>query len=378
MVRRLFWLDRVRRAWRRRPIVWLMGVRRAGKTFLCRSLPRAAYFDCELPSVRRALADSEAFLRERRERIVVLDEVHRLDNPSEVLKLAADHFPHLRVIATGSSSLQASARFRDTLAGRKEEVLLTPMNAADLADFASGDVRHRLRNGGLPQYFLAKSFHERDYQEWMDAYWAKDIAELFRLERRHSFHKFAELLLLQSGGLFEASSFAPQCEVSRQTIQNYLAALEATFVALVIRPFHTNRAVEIVAAPKVYGFDTGFLCAARGWNDLRHDDLGVLWEHYVLNELRSAPLHVPPHFWRDKQGHEIDFVLAPRARRSPVVVECKWSADAFDPRSLRVFRRHYPGGKNLVVAADVRQPYTRTLHGLAVHFTGLDGLRRSL
>ena len=102
----------------------------------------------------------------------------------------------------------------------------------------------------------------------MDAYWAKDVQELFRLERRSSFQKFTELLMTQSGGLFEASRFAARCEVSRTTIGNYLKVLEATFVAHVIRPFSTHRPTEIVSAPKVYGFDTGFVAYYRGWQDL--------------------------------------------------------------------------------------------------------------
>jgi len=225
-----------------------MGARRAGKTVLSQSIPGVEYFDCEVPSIRRMLRDPESFFRERRSGPVVLDEIHRLDNPSEVLKLAADHFPKTKVIATGSSSLGASARFRDTLTGRKAEVLLTPMNAADLTDFACFDLKHRLRNGGLPPFFLADGFQEGDYQEWVDSYWARDIQELFRLERRHSFQKFLELLLVQSGGIFEASSLAGPCEVSRTTIQDYLSALEATFVVTVVRPYHTSRPVEIVAA----------------------------------------------------------------------------------------------------------------------------------
>ncbi|PYV04098.1 MAG: hypothetical protein DMG26_08305 [Acidobacteria bacterium] len=85
----------------------------------------------------------------------------------------------------------------------------------------------------------------------MDAYWAKDIQELFRLGRRDSFLKFTELVLAQSGGIFEATRFAGPCEVSRPTIVNYLRVLEAMFVAHVIRPFSTRRPTEIVAAPKV-------------------------------------------------------------------------------------------------------------------------------
>ena len=108
--------------------------------------------------------------------------------------------------------------------------------------------------------FLADELPEHDFQDWIDAYWAKDIQELFRLERRWSFQRFLELLFAQSGGMFEATRFAAPCEVSRQTISNYLAALEATFVVHAVRPFSSRRANEIVAAPKVYGFDPGFVC----------------------------------------------------------------------------------------------------------------------
>ncbi len=377
MVTRRFWLNRLENAWKRRSVIWLMGVRRAGKTLLCKSIPEIEYFDCELPSIRRILADPEAFLRDRN-RSIVLDEIHRLDEPSELLKIAADHFPHLRLIATGSSSLGASAKFRDTLAGRKTEVLLTPMNCVDLTDFGSSKLTHRLRNGGLPPFFLTRQFPERQFQEWMDSYWAKDIIELFRLERRHSFQKFAELLLVQSGGIFEATSFTKPCEVSRGTIYNYLSVLEATFVIYVLRPYHSNKSVEIVAAPKVYGFDTGFICAARGWRDLRPEDLGILWEHYVLNELRSRFPHLEPQYWRDKQHHEIDFILAPKPKASPVVVECKWSADSFDVRNLRIFRRHYPGGANFVIAQDVTISYSRTFGDISVRFVGLKDLVRAV
>src|SRR5881628_3447414 len=55
MVLRHFWLDLVERAWRERSVVWLAGVRRVGKTYLCQSLPDIEYFDCELPRVRRMM-----------------------------------------------------------------------------------------------------------------------------------------------------------------------------------------------------------------------------------------------------------------------------------------------------------------------------------
>src|SRR5271168_3974845 len=102
MVLRQHWIERIEKAWEKRSVIWLAGVRRVGKTYLCRSLPEVEYFDCELPRTRRMMDDPGGFLEGRGKR-VVLDEVHRLDNPSELLKIAADHFPETRIIATGSS-----------------------------------------------------------------------------------------------------------------------------------------------------------------------------------------------------------------------------------------------------------------------------------
>src|SRR3972149_8131233 len=150
MVQRKYWLKLIERAWSRRSVVWLSGVRRVGKTFLCQSIPRIEYFDCELPRIRRQMEDPEDFLAKLKNKKVVLDEIHRLPNPSELLKISADHFPSVKLIATGSSTLQASSRFRDTLVGRKAQVWLTPMMSMDLVDFRSPEISRRLFRGGLP------------------------------------------------------------------------------------------------------------------------------------------------------------------------------------------------------------------------------------
>lgn len=373
MAQRRFWAGRIEGAWKRRSVVWLAGVRRVGKTFLSRGLPDIEYFDCELPRVRRMLDDPEGFLEGLRGRRVVLDEIHRLRDPSEVLKIAADHYPKTKILATGSSTLGASRKFRDTLAGRKEEIWLTPIITKDLEDFGRLDLRHRFLHGGLPPFFTAQKLPERDFQEWMDAYWAKDVEELFRLERRYSFQRFAELLMAQSGGIFEATRFAQACEVSRTTISNYLGVLELTFVAHVVRPFSSHRATEIISAPKVYGFDTGFVCYHRGWHGLRSDDLGLLWEHFVLNEMHARLQSQDVRYWRDKRGHEVDFVLA-RRREPPMAVECKWSVSDFDAGNVKAFRRQYPRGRNIVVAHDVERSFAQRYGDLSIRFMGLSEL----
>ena len=153
--------------------------------------------------------------------------------------------------------------------------------------------------------------------------------------------------------------------------------LEATRAAHVIRPYSAGGTAEIVAAPKVYGFDTGFVCYHRGWSELRREDLGLLFEHYVLNELHAQLQSRDVRYWRSKHGSEVDFVLAGRSG-APTAIECKWSATGFEPASLRAFRGRYPRGRNFVVAADVDGAFERRYAGLRVRFVSLAGLIRAL
>ncbi len=108
------------------------------------------------------------------------------------------------------------------------------------------------------------------------------------------------------------------------------SVLDATFVAHVVRPFSGRTTAEIVSAPRVYAFDTGFVCQHRGWRGLRREDLGGLFEHLVLNELHALlGSRRSIRYWRSKAGPEVDFVLESPGRT--IAIECKWSAGSFEP-----------------------------------------------
>lgn len=384
LIKRTFWQKAIESAWNQRNIIWLMGVRRVGKTSLCQSLPNVVYFDCERPRVRQLLEDPEGFLASQKGKKIILDEIHRLNNPSEILKLAADHYLDVKIIATGSSTLGASAKFKDTLTGRKREIWLTPLLLQEMKDFGNKNIQHRFLFGGLPSFFQEKNLPEQDFREWIDAFWAKDIQELFKVEKRYSFQKFTELLLAYSGGMFEASKFSAPCEVSRQTIANYLSILEETFVVHIIRPYSTHKPTEIITAPKVYGFDTGFVCYAKGWRELRMEDTGILWEHCVLNELHGKLQTRSINYWRNKQGHEIDFVLRNSHDNSLTAIECKFNSATLElnrsssskliTNNFKAFRRHYPQGKNYVVSNDIDTPFERQYDGIVLSFVSIKDL----
>ncbi len=357
MIERPLWLERVQQSWAQRSVIWLSGVRRVGKTTIARMLKDSVYLNCDLRSSARALEDPELFLDSQdANAVLIFDEVHRLDDPSLLLKIAADEYPQLKVLATGSSTLAATRKFSDTLTGRKRAIHLCPVLWEECAEnFGIQDLDRRLLHGGLPELLLAKDKDAAFLNEWIDSFYARDILELFAIRNRQGFLALFRLLLRQSGGLLDYTQLANLSEMSRVTVKSHIEAMQISHVIHLLRPFHGGGKREIVSRPKCYAFDTGLVTFEKGWDTIRNDDRGLLWEHLVLDSLRFRHADDAIYYWQDKSRREIDFVIR-RSRDQVDVVECKINPDRLDPTPVEAFRALYPAGDNYVVSPAVKTP----------------------
>jgi hypothetical protein len=374
MVVREFWINRLRQVWERAPIAWLAGVRRVGKTTLARSLPEAEcfYVNCDSPRAAQTVADPEFFFQQVKRPIVIFDEIHQLPDPTRLLKIGADVFPRLKMVATGSSTLAAAKKFRDALTGRKRVVCLRPVLFSELPAFGRDALEQRLLRGGLPPALLADRPDPEFYSEWLDSHFARDVQELFGIAKRAGYMALLQVLLRQSGGLLDITKLASQTALSRPTVMHYLEVCETTLTVCLVRPYHAGKAREWTHQPKAYAFDTGFICHARGWENLRAEDCGGLWEHLVLDTLLSVEDPAKVMFWRDHQQREVDFVV-PRGREAVDAYECKWTGLQPDVRNLKAFRQAYPQGRNFLVVPQRNATQTLRLEGLILQVISPSG-----
>jgi hypothetical protein len=358
MIKRSLWLKRIQQAWTQRSVVWLSGVRRVGKTTLVRMLPDVVYMNCDLPSARRALEDPELYLdSQAKDSILIFDEVHHIEDPSRLLKIAADEYPRLKVLATGSSTLAATRKFRNSLAGRKQAIHLCPVLWDECAEpFGVPDLDRRLLHGGLPEPLLASRKIPAFFNEWIDSFYARDIMELFGIRNRQGFLSLFRLLLRQSGGQLDYSQLANSSELSRPTVKAHIEAMQVAHAVYLVRPFHGGGKREIVSRPKCYAFDTGFVTFEKGWDSIREDDRGLLWEHLVLDALRFRFADEDIFYWQDKSHREVDFVVR-RGHDKADVIECKINPDKLDAKPVEAFRGLYPKGDNYIVSPAVKKSY---------------------
>ncbi|MFQ5686742.1 MAG: ATP-binding protein [Candidatus Scalindua sp.] len=371
MYRRPFWIQRIVQAWKEHSIIWLSGVRRVGKTTLAGMLPGQVYLNCDLPSVCRRLADPESFYDSlEKGATVVFDEVHRLDDPSRLLKIAADVYPHLKVLATGSSTLVATRKFRDSLAGRKQMIYLPPVLWIECPDvFGIKELDCRMLHGGLPEPLLTPVKDAAFFSEWIDSFYARDIQELFDIRNRTGFLKLLHLLMRQSGCLVDYTYLARLSELSRPTVKAHMEAMCIAHAVFLLPPFHGGGRREITQRPKCYAFDTGCVTFVKGWESIREDDRGLLWEHLVLDTLRTGMGDSNIYYWRDKTGREVDFIIKGNGSQMDTI-EC----DNFEIGSLVIFRQNYSQGKNYVVSPLVKTPYKQRFGKLSVQFCNVNHL----
>ena len=326
-------------------------------------LPDSNHVNCDLPSTARMLRDPELFLDSQMPgTVLIFDEVHVLADPSRLLKVSADQYPRLRVLATGSSTLAATKKFRDSLTGRKHSVHLQPVLWEECVDWLGApDIGRRLLHGGLPESLLSGSPSPDFFNEWLDSYYARDIQELFHVRNRQGFQTLFRLLLRQSGGQLELTKLATQCELSRPTVRAHIEAMAITHALHLLRPYHGGGKREVVARPKCYGFDTGFVAFEKGWTSLRQEDQGILWEHLVLDTLRFLFGDGSLFYWQDKSRREVDFVIR-RGDGYVDAVECKLNPEHVSHAGVEAFRGLYPRGRNLILSPNVKQPYRIRQH----------------
>jgi predicted AAA+ superfamily ATPase len=372
IINRPFWLKIFEENWKKRPIIWLHGARQVGKTSLGKMIEGIIYMNCDLPSVKNRLADPESFYNSLEAgNIVVFDEIHRLNDPSQILKIGADEFPGLRILATGSSTLEATHKFRDSLTGRKTAVYLPPVLWDECQNtFGIKDFDRRLLRGGLPGILLSNERDDVFYAEWIDSFYARDIQELFNIRNRDGYIRLMHLLYRSSGNLIEYGQLAKLSGLSRPTVSTYLESLRIANNIFLVPPYHGGGKREITQRPKCYAFDTGMVTFMRGWNEIREEDRGILWEHLVLDTLRTLNPEHKIYYWRDKSDREIDFVI-PLDGGNTDIYECKINPDRFSMVPVLNFREFYPSGRNFCICPFIKDNYSVIIKGHKIEFINI-------
>ncbi len=367
-------LDEIRDYLNRKEALVILGARQVGKTSLIRLIMEEIkekhpvyYFDLEELShlrllnagVKDFLAYLDALgLRKGERAFVFIDEFHYMENPTNFIKLMVDHYSDkVKLVITGSSSLDIKKKFRESLVGRKLVFNLYPLDFKEFLIFKGekrlsellpshpfrrmkGDqsrffiesyqryTKEFLLTGGYPAVALEKTIKKRIklISEIVQGYVYKDVRILFSLESPGNFDRVVKFLAVWMGNLLNITEIGRSVYLSRDKVEKYIDMLKATFILEFIYPYSTRHRNEVVKTPKVYFTDNGlrnFLIEDFSPVDTRGDK-GELLENAVFTGLlKHKSLLDSIYFWRTQAKTEIDFVLKKREALYPI--EVNWS-----------------------------------------------------
>lgn len=340
MINRDVYIQSVKKALARNPVVALLGPRQCGKTTLARQLlpsTHPQYFDLEDPVTGELMANPMTALQPLRG-LVVIDEAQRQPLLFPVLRVLADREGQpATFLILGSASPELSRQASESLAGRVE---IIEMRGFDLGELPTGVQDALWQRGGFPRSYLATD-------EESSAAWRRNFVRTF-LERDLGalgfglspalMGRFWTMLAHYHAQRWNGSEMAASLGIAPNTARAYLDALEGTYMIRRLMPWHANLGKRLVKTPKIYFRDSGIfhtLCGIHSSHALlTHPKLGASWEGFALEEILHA--HHPEHayFYAVHSGSELDLLMIAGGKR--IGVEFKRADAPHITRSMKV------------------------------------------
>jgi len=375
-------------------IIILLGARQTGKTTLLKELQReiqkeatTLYLDLDFLGNYDAVSSTDnliAYLKQHDFRngekyYLFLDEIQRFKDISMLLKNLYDHYPEIKIYATGSSALDIKKNLKDSLAGRKIIYHIYPLTFREFLVFKNqGDLARLLDEknifldsylpylyeflvfGGYPEVALTQD-NDRKFmvlESIFDLYFKKDIIELMKIDDIEKLKKCLKIIAADQGQLTNYSNISREIGSSIREVKEYLEIFKGTYILFCLSPFFSNKHKEIVKTQKYYFWDNGirnyFL---KNFQDINsRADSGFLFESFVageINKQKSALQNLK--FWRSKNQQEVDLIIENQSNLTPIEVKFKTSHTSKDFLGLKAFMKTYNTNKGLLISLAGRQ-----------------------
>lgn len=314
----------------KKKMVLLAGPRQSGKTTLAKSLcsRKGYYLNWDIQKDRKIIRDV-AWPKDKD--LVVLDEFHKAPKWKNILKGLADEYHNKpALLITGSARLETFRNSGDALTGRHYLYRLHPMDLweSSIMDKKTSQkerIQKLLSAGGFPEAYFHPKDADRLRKDRMEIVVKEDLIELSRIHAWRGPSDLLEILRDHVGQSIGYDSFTKDLGASAPTIKNWIMLLEKLYLIFLVPPYFKNVSNSIRKEKKAYFYDSAaaydstmgaqienlVASSLLKFCHFKQDTLGENWELFYL---------------RDKQKHEVDFVLT-KNKKVDTLIEVKKSED---------------------------------------------------
>jgi len=278
----------------------------------------------------------EYYIGEDREKhFFLLDEVQYIKNAGKLLKLIYDSIENIKMIITGSSTLDIN-EVGSYLVGRIlffelypfsfEEFLIAKrtkhydyyiknrfrLDSAKEVDTLFLDklnllLKEYITYGGYPKIVLEKNIEKKKFllKNLFLTYVEKDIVKIYGIKYKQKILDLVRNLASINSSIINYDELCSLTGLYNKELKEILSILENTYIIRLIKPFHRNLTSELRKNPRVYFIDTGLRNFITERFDFSEEEFGKLLENYVLNNFGEEKVN----YWRTKSKAEVDFIL---------------------------------------------------------------------
>jgi len=324
-------------------VVALTGPRQSGKTTLLKDIFKGyKYFNLEsLDTQNMVEADKAGFIRSNNK--IIIDEIQKMPELMSMIQSVVDERNDKGdFIISGSENLLLSEKISQSLAGRASYSKLLPLSISELkkAKLLKKSFEEQILFGFYPAIYSQKIDAEKYYDNYIQTYLERDLRNMQNIQNLNLFRKFIALLAGRIGQLVNYESIANDVGVSRNTIENWISILEASFLVFRLQPYYENFGKRNIKSAKIYFTDVGLACyllTIASVEELeKHYLRGGLFENmcileiykHILNNGINANLF----FYRDSSGKEVDLLIKKGLKIIPIEIK---SSSSFSSEFLK-------------------------------------------
>lgn len=388
--------DKIYKAFQSLPIVVLIGSRQVGKTTIMENLalngkkiiltgqnPEVAELFQKYSTLKDFLTIN---MNETIKGYLLIDEFQFIPGISTMLKLLVDQHKDLKILCTGSSSLDILQKVEESLAGRVRIIEVYSLSFEEYLMFTDSELHklfikydvntpkevidkqipiklnEYLLYGGLPRVSLQKQPEEKI--EILDdiyrTYLLRDVRSYVRNEDSVGFNKMLRLIASQIGSMVNVNELSTSSGLSYKKCAEYLSLLEQMFVIKLLEPFHTNKRKVVSKMQKVYFTDIGLRNLIYGSFNQMHirTDGGNILENFVYLELmRKLGKAGSINYFRTLDGVEVDFVINNYKEYIAVEVKAKEMSKPLFMRNMESLGKVQSINRNYVINNGLNDEY---------------------
>ena len=254
-------------------------------------------------------------------KILFIDEAQNFPEIGLNLKILFDQRKDLKILVTGSSSLDLASKIKEPLTGRTSTFTLYPIALKELnSELSIFEIKQNLSNyltyGLYPEVLNTTNLVKKvkRLNELVSAYLYKDVLQLSNIKSSDKIIKLLKLLAYQVGNIVSIHEIAKTLGLSSETVNHYIDLLEKSFVVFRLSGYSNNLRKEVSKMDKIYFYDVGVRnMLIDNFSDIQlRNDKGAIFENFILMERIKKNAYenkiLKYYFWRTYGGAEIDLV----------------------------------------------------------------------